>query len=373
METLKDIYYDPKTGLVSLQKLYKKLDKKIPLSQLKEFLKTQETEQLMRQTPQQKGYKPIVVYSANDQWQIDLIDISKYSKWNSGVKYLMGIVDVFSRKALVVPLQSKSETASSLGFILKNHKPILIQTDNGTEFLNKKFQKLLKSHSIRHTTVAVGDHRRQGIVERFNRTIERLIAKYQESRRTNRYIEVLDDLVFNYNNTYHRIIRDTPENRFNSNPNQGIIYRNNFTPDINKGDLVRILINKTTFQKGYENTYSKQVYKVSDGNHYTYRLTELQGKLLPKSFQYYDLLKVYKIESYTDSASKRDSPPTNKEKKDKRELEDLQEHTMPKKRKVRFEGNYFLGVKNKQMEIKDYKEYLQMIKQWDQYSTEEQE
>jgi transposase InsO family protein len=63
-------------------------------------------------------------------------------------------------------------------YILNIAKPILIQSDNGSEFLNKSFQALLKSFKVQHTTAQVGDHNRQGIIERFNRTIEAMIAKY---------------------------------------------------------------------------------------------------------------------------------------------------------------------------------------------------
>jgi flagellar biosynthesis chaperone FliJ len=74
----------------------------------------------------------------------------------------------------------------------------------------------LKSMNVRHITVDVGNHKRQGIVERFNRTIALLISRYQESRNTNRFIDVLDDLVYNYNHTMNRAINNTPENRFST-------------------------------------------------------------------------------------------------------------------------------------------------------------
>jgi transposase InsO family protein len=145
-------------------------------------------------------------------------DFSKYSHWNSGYKYLLCCVDVFSRKAFVLVIKKKSDTTEAMSKILAKNKPILIQSDIGTESLNNSFQKLLKSLSIRHITVAVGDKRSQGIVERFNRTIALMISRYQESRNTNRYIDVLADIVYNYNYTFHRSINDTPDNRFVTNP-----------------------------------------------------------------------------------------------------------------------------------------------------------
>ena len=76
-------------------------------------------------------------------------------------------------------------------------KPVLIQSDNGTEFNSKEFRHVLDKHDVRHVTVIPGDHNRQSIVERFNRTLESTIAKYQNSRNTNKYIDALEDLVHN--------------------------------------------------------------------------------------------------------------------------------------------------------------------------------
>jgi transposase InsO family protein len=213
MDELRELYYNPKTGLISAYKLYVKLNKTIPLKTIEAFINQQESYQIKKHVKSHQGYKPITVYSSNDQWQIDLIDFSKYSRWNSGFKFLLCVVDVFSRKGFVAALKSKSETTQAMKNILAKQKPILIQSDNGTEFLNKSFQGLLKSVNVRHITVDVGNHRRQGIVERFNKTIENLISRYQESRNTNRYIEILDNLVYNYNHSYHRAINETPKNK----------------------------------------------------------------------------------------------------------------------------------------------------------------
>jgi hypothetical protein len=182
-ETLRKIYYDPKTGFISAQKLYLKLNKTIPLTVIQRFLDEQEIYQISKEVRAKYPFRHMIVYSSNDQWQIDLIDFSKYSRWNKGFKYLHCAVDVYSRKAFVVPIKSKTFTTDAMNSILNIAKPILIQSDNGSELLNKSFQALLKSFKVQHTTAQVGDHNRQGIIERFNRTIEAMIAKYQESRK----------------------------------------------------------------------------------------------------------------------------------------------------------------------------------------------
>jgi transposase InsO family protein len=176
------------------------------MSQIKRFLEQQEVYQLYKESRRRPAFSPITVYSVNDQWQVDLIDLSKYARWNAGYKYLLCAIDVFSRKSFVVAMKRKSDTTDAMKLILDVQKPILIQSDNGTEFLNNSFQSLLQAKGVRHVTVNVGDHNRQGLIERFNRIIENSISRYQESRKSNRYIDVLEDIVFNYNHTYHRSV-----------------------------------------------------------------------------------------------------------------------------------------------------------------------
>jgi hypothetical protein len=336
-ETLRKIYYDPKTGFISAQKMYLKLNKTVPLSEIQKFLDEQEIYQISKEVRAKYPFRHMIVYSTNDQWQIDLIDFSKYSRWNKGFKYLLCAVDVYSRKAFVEPIKSKTFSTDAMKSILNITKPILIQSDNGSEFLNKSFQALLKSFKVQHTTAQVGDHNRQGIIERFNRTIEAMIAKYQESRKRNRYIDVLDDIVFNYNNTYHRTIKDTPENRYLKNQSHGHIYDFNFVVKLSIGDKVRIVMEKRTFQKGYELKYSKAVYQICEGNGYTFRLTGPDGIILPKKYKYYQLKKVGLVQSYTSNQTNRETPPTMRQKRNKREIEELEKYTVEplnKKRRV---------------------------------------
>lgn len=78
MEQLKEFFYDPKTGFISASKLYLKLNKTIPLATINEFLKKQKISQISLENRRKPMFKQMNVYSSNDQWQIDLIDYSKY-------------------------------------------------------------------------------------------------------------------------------------------------------------------------------------------------------------------------------------------------------------------------------------------------------
>ena len=94
---------------------------------------------------------------------------------------------------------------------------------NETQFSNGSFQSLLRSYEVWHIAITTGNHNRQATVERFNRTLEAFIGWYHESRKTNRYVDDSDALVFNYNTTFHNSIQDTRENKYQTNPSGGIM------------------------------------------------------------------------------------------------------------------------------------------------------
>jgi hypothetical protein len=202
---------------------------------------------------------------------------------------------------------------------------------------------LLQAKGVRHITVNVGDHNRQGLIERFNQTIENNIARYHESRKSNRCIDVLEDIVFNYNHTYHRGVNDIPESRYQKNPSSGSIKVKTANHSIRVGDLVRILKDKQTFSKGYELKYSSTVYTVINGNGYSFSLSDNKGKALPKTYKYYELERVEGTETFLIEPRQREPTMTNKERRNKRELQELGRIQGPanKKRRI-FSGVYFL-------------------------------
>jgi transposase InsO family protein len=338
MEELLDIYYNPKTGFISAQKLYLKLGKRISLKTINTFLKQQEVYQQMTERKRKIRYRPIQVYSSNNQWQVDLIDFSKFSHWNGGYKYLLCSVDVFSRKALVIPMKHKSDSTESMKTILFNEKPIVIQSDNGTEFVNRQFQRLLKKHNITHITVQTGDHNRQSIIERFNRSIEAIISKYQLSRNTNKYIDILDDIVYNYNHTYHRGINDIPEITHLKSSSTGKIKNGFIDTGLKVGDKVRMIEVKSVFRKGYETKNSKNIYTIVSGNGYSYSLKNKDNDILKRTYKYYELIKVEQVQPYSITEVVREKPQTLKQKRNQKEIDELNRIRAPLQKKRRIES-----------------------------------
>ena len=125
--------------------------------------------------------------------------------------FLLTCIDVFSKFAWVVPLKNKSGETLVNGFhsILDlGRSPEKLQTDKGTEFLNRNFQSFLKEKNIHF--FATNSELKASVVERVNRTLKTRTWKYFTAKNTRVYIDILQDIVHAYNNSYHRSIGQAP-------------------------------------------------------------------------------------------------------------------------------------------------------------------
>ena len=119
---------------------------KISRKQVQDWLSQQDVYTLHK--PARRHYKRsrVIVPGINAQFQADLVDVQKLSRCNKGYKYLLTCIDIFSKYAWVVPLKTKQGQELVKAFkniLLSGRKPIKLQTDQGTEFLNRVFQKYL--------------------------------------------------------------------------------------------------------------------------------------------------------------------------------------------------------------------------------------
>ena len=131
---------------------------------------------------------------------------------NHGIKYLLTCIDIFSKYAWVEPLTSKTGKSLVTAFtqIFKStRKPLVLQTDQGKEFVNTTFQHFLKTQDIHYFTT-YNEEIKASVVERFNRTFKSKMWKYFTKYNTNVFVDVLPELVWSYNHTYHRSIKMQP-------------------------------------------------------------------------------------------------------------------------------------------------------------------
>ena len=153
------------------------------------------------------------VYSGfrDNIWGANLADMQLISKFNKGFRFLLCIIDIFSKYAWVVPLKDKKcfTIVNAFQKILKEpeHKPNKIGIDKGSEFYNSYFKKWLKDNDIEIYSIQnVG---KSVVAERFIRTLKKNY-KCMTALSKNVYIDKLDDIVNEYNNTYHRTIKMNP-------------------------------------------------------------------------------------------------------------------------------------------------------------------
>ena len=142
----------------------------------------------------------------------DLLDVSNIRKSNGNIRFILTIIDLFSRFAFTFPLKTKSADEVTEGFktlFKKGYIPRFIVTDRGLEFINGKVQNLFKSYNIKHYFTHNYTYK-VSVIERFNRTLSQKLRRYLTSKGTSRYIDVLDDLTDSYNRTYHRSINRSP-------------------------------------------------------------------------------------------------------------------------------------------------------------------
>jgi hypothetical protein len=222
---------------------------------------------------QRKNFKHIKPPTPEVGWyQIDLADFSDIyrKKGNKSFKYAFVLIDLYSRYLFVVPLKSKKaedvlEAFKQLG--LKKLKGIF--ADGGLEFTGV-FKKYLNKLNIPISISQVGDHHRQGIVERVIKTLREKIRVYWIQNDNYDWISPLGKIVEIYNKTRHHTIKTTPSKAY-----KGLIIPtqkyNDKYDNLKNGDNVRYLLKKRIFDKksGTQN-YSTNVYSIEEriGNKY---------------------------------------------------------------------------------------------------------
>ena len=138
-------------------------------------------------------------------------------------------------------------------------KPNEIWVDKGSEFYNAYFKKWLRDNDI--VMYSTHNEGKSVVAERFIRTLKSKIDKYMTSI-SNVYINKLDDIVDEYNNTYHNTIKmkpiDVKDNTY-INTSKEI---NNKDPKFKVGDHVRISKYKNIFAKGFMPNWSEEVFVI---------------------------------------------------------------------------------------------------------------
>ena len=293
-------YTDPSrpgafSGVNSFFKSLKYVNKDVKLKDVNEWVKSQDVYTLHKPKTDKFTRNQTVVQGIDDTWQIDLCDMRSIQKENDNFAYLLTIIDVFSKKAWAIKLKNKKADSvlDCLKSVFKERKPNRIHADQGTEFFNKDCKKYLKTNGI--DLYYTNSEMKASVVERFNRTLKEKMWRYFTFTKNKKYIDILDDLVDSYNNTYHRSVKTTPNSVNSKNESQIYInlyglnknYKNKINFKFKVGDHVRLSKVKRTFEKGYTNNWTKEIFvvhKLVIDEQPTYIIKDLNDEILLGKF-----------------------------------------------------------------------------------------
>ena len=137
--------------------------------------------------------------------------MQQFSKWNKGYRYLLMVLDVFSKYGWIVPLKDKKGETVAEAFkkiFKEGRKPQYLWTDKGKEYYNKHVKELLDKNKI--TLYSTENEEKSSVCERWNRTIKSEMWKQFTVQGNTMYLDMLPKILKQYNNTKHSSIKMTP-------------------------------------------------------------------------------------------------------------------------------------------------------------------
>ncbi|KAL3074578.1 hypothetical protein niasHT_034915 [Heterodera trifolii] len=275
----------------------------ITLRDVDHFLHKQRTYTLFK--PRKNRFRRLktVPSGLHTDWQCDLCIMDALKEHNDGFRYILVCIDVLSRKIFTAEAESKKSEHMIAAFekIFKKAGvlPNKLYSDAGLEFQAKKMVDYWKQKEIiKH--VMYSPHLHAGVVERANRTLKERLYKYFSEKNTKRWVDVLDSIVRNLNNSANRTtgLRPTDVNFKNAAALQNRLYKQGEsspkTPKFKVGDIVRISKEKGDFSKGYFPNFTDELFRISKVNPTdppSYRIRDQDGEDIKGVFYEQELVK----------------------------------------------------------------------------------
>jgi hypothetical protein len=246
---------------------------------------------------------------------------------NRNYKYLLMVIDGFSKFGWVVPLKTKTgmEVAQAFSTLWKAQKPPQkLWVDKGKEFYNKHMETLMAKHHVEiYSTENEG---KSVVVERWNRTMKGIMYRYFTANNTKKYLDILPAMINKYNNTVHRSIKCTPTAArepanhqrvftalYGTDSDQKKAIAASPPPKFQIGDRVRIHRKKDTFEPGFTPNWTEELFiidNVKSTQPVTYTLNDTKGERIAGSFYEQELQKsaqeIYRIERVVGKRRRKD-------------------------------------------------------------------
>lgn len=316
---LRKIYYNTRSpeSFTSKNKIWRfiqsRKDKPKGLTSgiLQEWLQREDTPSVFKKNSSKFKKEKIIVSCSDEQWSADLMDMSKLKAENGNITFILVIIDVFSKFAWLEPLLNKKAETVKIAFskvLDQGRKPQRLWVDGGSEFQNKVLKKYCLEKDI-HMFIARSESK-SVFAERLIKTIKLKLFKYMYYKQTYKYIDVLQDIVKSYNESYHRSIKMAPSDV--NETNELAIYLRDYMPFVDKtneqveksplekGTLVRVSHKKEPFVKGYSESFSEEIFIISqiiNSQPKRYSLVDALGEKVKGTFYSKELQFVYPDEN----------------------------------------------------------------------------
>lgn len=321
-QLLNRLYYDPSlsSGLSSALALYreaKKRDKRVTFKKVREWLADQDVFTLHAPIGAKKFPRtPTRGAGYHTHMQADLGDMQKLRAYNDNHGYFLTIVCAYSRMLYAVPLKTKrgAEVCDAFKRVFTRLIPTHLCTDEGREFYNAEMHAYCVENNIVHYSTR--SELKAALCERFVRTIKVKLFRWFTAKNTLRWVDVLEQVVAGINASVNKTTGLRP---IDVKPDSFLHrYEEAETaPRFQEGQTVRIAKYKRTFEKGYEPTFTDEIFVVARV-HATkppyYRLKSLDNEVLEGRFYNQELVRatnnsgVYKIERIIKKRHFKDGP-----------------------------------------------------------------
>lgn len=182
---------------------------------IQEFMESKNSNYQMRQPLTNRINKPIVSKFPNQLWACDLIDMDAFVSNNNRWRYILNVVDIFSRKVWLAKLKRKEaiDVRNEFENICNRAgiKPDYLISDNGKEWLGE-FKLFCQDNDIQQRFTRSYSPQANGVVERSNKEIRKIIKSYLIENNDLKWYNILNEIEENKNSSYHSSTKNIPDN-----------------------------------------------------------------------------------------------------------------------------------------------------------------
>jgi hypothetical protein len=243
----------------------------------------------------------------NEIVAIDLLDISDLHRFNSFYKWILLLVDTFSRFLWAYKLKNK--TARAVALTLDEHfsnpqnRCSKLWGDRDKSFYAAETKRVLDKYGIK--LYSTSSPLKSVFAETYIRLFKSKLYRYFTYNKTKKWIDVIDKIVYGMNNTQNNVIGMKPSEV--TEQNSSIVWKNIYArhvsekfdiPKFKVKDLVRITTDRSIFSKRYKAIWTEEVFQVREviqGKPTTYKLEDLNSESISGTFYDFEITKVSSI------------------------------------------------------------------------------